>query len=114
MTSPDERIDAANAMRDAAEEYTNGNILNTLIQFLNIDFDGKTLWHDMLTRLADFIDPTCHAVHSATSADDELVCSECGATLGAEIDGRQAFVRNFCPCCGARVVCAKWPGDNIG
>lgn len=54
--------------------------------------------------LADLIDPTCEAVHSATSADDELVCSECGATLGVETDGRQTFVRNFCPCCGARVM----------
>lgn len=54
--------------------------------------------------LADLIDPTCFAVHQGTSMDDELVCSRCGASLGAEVGGRQMFVPNFCSCCGARVV----------
>jgi len=58
----------------------------------------------MFTVIADLIDPTCHAVHQGTSMDDELVCSRCGASLGAEVGGRQMFVPNFCSCCGARVV----------
>ena len=57
-----------------------------------------------LEKLADLIDPTCLAVHQGTSMDDELVCSRCGASLGAEVGGRQMFVPNFCSCCGARVV----------
>lgn len=54
--------------------------------------------------LADLIDPTCNAVHQDTSMDDELVCSECGAPLGVEVDGVRMFVPDFCSCCGARVV----------
>lgn len=60
---------------------------------------------EALDRLADLIDPTCHAVHSDTAADDELVCSECGALVGVEReDGNLLFCSRYCECCGARVV----------
>lgn len=62
------------------------------------DFDS------LLPSLADLIDLTCRAVHQGTSMDDELVCSECGASLGVEVDDEQRFIPNFCSCCGSRVV----------
>ena len=104
MTSPDERIDAANAMRDAAEKYTNGNILNAIIQFLCIDFDGRTLWHDILTRLADFIDPMCameyggYLPESVKGMLGVYFCSECGAPIYNDVWPA------YCPYCGCRVV----------
>jgi hypothetical protein len=54
--------------------------------------------------LADLIDPTCHAVHPDTAADDELVCSECGAYMGAIVPFIGAVLPLYCPSCGARVV----------
>lgn len=61
-------------------------------------------YEELHERLADLIDPTCRAVHQGTSMDDELVCSECVASLGVEADGKRVFVPNFCSCCGSRVV----------
>ena len=113
-----ERREVASALR--------GNPNDTLIPQSRDGFEGMTyreaayrFW-DMCRRvksaanvdiaysttsvLADLIDPTCRAVHQGTSMDDELVCSECGASLGVEVDGKRMFVPNFCSCCGARVV----------
>ena len=79
-------------------------MLRKTMDALGIDPDGDWCWTDVSRRVADLIDPTCRAVHQGTSMDDELVCSECGASLGVEVDGEQKFVSKFCPCCGARVV----------
>lgn len=61
-------------------------------------------WISFFDHLADLIDPTCHAVHSDTAADDELVCSECGAYMGAIVPFIGAVLPLYCPSCGARVV----------
>lgn len=77
--------------------------------YLGIEYDGtdaleESYKSESLLHLADLIDPKCRAVHQGTSMDDELVCSECGASLGVEADGERMFVPNFCSCCGSRVV----------
>lgn len=47
---------------------------------------------------------TCHAVHSETAMEDELVCSECGSSLGVVLrDGRTLLPRH-CACCGSRIM----------
>lgn len=56
------------------------------------------------SRLADLIDPTCRPVHSDVSAEDELVCNRCGASLGVDINGKPSWVPRYCPCCGCRVM----------
>lgn len=107
MTSPDERREVAARLREAWPEAGGiGEVWEVLDPILGTH-DGPDVyraWEQTFNRIADLIDPTCHAVHSATSMDDELVCSECGAILGVEVDGMQAFMNRFCPCCGARVV----------
>lgn len=68
---------------------------------------AAALWRmarDGMRHLADLIDPTCHAVHPDTAADDELVCSECGAYMGAIAPFIGAVLPLYCPSCGARVV----------
>lgn len=99
MTS-DERREVAERLREYGNDaLKDGSLLRTLK-----DVTGADSWRHVLLALADLIDQTCCAVHQDTSMDDELVCSECGASLGAEVGGEQMFVPNFCSCCGARVV----------
>lgn len=50
-----------------------------------------------LHKLADLVDPTCHAVVE----DETQVCSECGGDLD------EGYGWNHCPRCGARVVGAN-------
>lgn len=98
MTS-DERTEIAEKLRK-----THG--IMAFVEALGIDFDSDWHWTDVSRCVADLIDPTCKAVHSATSADDEFICSECGALVGIE----DMFMSNYCEKCGARVV----SGDNEG
>lgn len=118
MPSADERREVARALL--------GDPIITTIEQKRDGFEGMTyheaayrFW-DMCRRvrsatnadianstcsvLADLIDPTCHVVHSDTAADDELVCSECGAHLGAVLPSIGAVLPHYCPGCGARVV----------
>lgn len=105
MTSAgDERREVAARLRDDNHGY--GTEYDFFLHALGMSREGRGPcdWAKVHKRLADLIDPTCRAVHQGTSMDDELVCSECGASLGVEVDGEQKFVSKFCPCCGARVV----------
>lgn len=52
-------------------------------------------YSDFFNRLADLIDPTCHQVIE----DETQVCSECSEDLD------EGYGWDFCPHCGARVVC---------
>lgn len=90
--------------REVAARLRKTHGIMAFVDALGIDFDSDWCWTDVSRRVSDLIDPTCRAVHQGASMDDELVCSECGASLGVEVDGERMFVPNFCSCCGARVV----------
>lgn len=107
MATDNERREVARMMRAIASGPTVKNV--GLGEMLNSILTGgvpqPTTNRAIISRLADLIDPTCHAVHSDTAADDELVCSECGALVGVEReDGNLLFCSRYCECCGARVV----------
>ena len=57
--------------------------------------------HDMLSRLADLVDPTCRMAYdrdaSALMCGPRLTCSACGAHVPTGIGYR------YCPRCGARI-----------
>lgn len=106
MTS-DERREVAEELRGLRHmTYYSEEVVENIKDAIGIADPVNTFREpeDVYELLADLIDPTCRAVHQGTSMDDELVCSECGASLGVEAAGEQRFVPNFCSCCGARVV----------
>lgn len=107
MSNSDERREVAARLRN------DGRALDAIdapleLASLTLDdalgIDHMRSWCDVFERLADLIDPTCHAVHPDTAADDELVCSECGAYMGAIVPFIGAVLPLYCPSCGARVV----------
>lgn len=99
MTSDDRRAVAASLREQADEGY--GVNLESMAYALGLDSDdGECGDEDVFNMLADLIDPTCHAVRNNPPADDEFVCSECGALVGIE----DMFMSNHCEKCGARVV----------
>jgi hypothetical protein len=55
----------------------------------------------VFTRLADLIDPTCHAVPSDGGF---FTCSECGERIGAVLPTLGTVLMHHCSHCGARVV----------
>lgn len=105
MTSSEERREVAKRLRVYSHDFDFGDSdpFWYVAKAAFGDVDAHT-YHSVFARLADLIDPTCRAVHQGTSMDDELVCSECVASLGVEADGKRVFVPNFCSCCGSRVV----------
>ena len=105
MTS-DERREVAERLRGPFDVCGCGRYtyLNGTLYGMQVCAKDELTLRDGMRRLADLLDPTCRAVHQGTSMDDELVCSECGASLGVEVDDEQRFIPKFCSCCGARVV----------
>ena len=64
---------------------------------------GTVRCEDMLDRLADLIDPTCHIEDDDWASQQcmgpMLSCDRCGNAF-PEISGPY----QYCPCCGSRVV----------
>ena len=64
---------------------------------------GTVRCEDMLDRLADLIDPTCHIEDDDWASQQcmgpMLSCDRCGNAF-PEINGPY----QYCPCCGSRVV----------
>ena len=64
---------------------------------------GTVRCEDILDRLADLIDPTCHIEDDDWASQQcmgpMLSCDRCGNAF-PEINGPY----QYCPCCGARVV----------
>ena len=110
MTS-DERREIARRLRAAAK--TKSNSADYLWNRLEIavngwkfgdDIDGSYVFdNDVLARLADLIDPTCHIEDDDWASQQcmgpMLSCDRCGNAF-PEINGPY----QYCPCCGARVV----------
>lgn len=104
--SSEERREVAARLREAKRDCERRGypwMTDDLILALGYrhDYEAENFIFD---RLADLIDPTCHAMHSDAAADNELVCSECGAAVGVEMTGGKRLLPRHCECCGARVV----------
>lgn len=56
----------------------------------------------MIDRLADLIDPTCHIVETVEDSKTMYVCSNCYSCKSEDKKQFSKFV--YCPVCGARVV----------
>lgn len=106
MTS-DERREIAGRLRAAAK--TKSSSADYLWQRLEIAVNGwrfgavvdesYVFYHDVLSRLADLIDPTCHMVDTDHEYEDSIRCDVCQMTFN-----RPWEPFKFCPNCGARVV----------
>lgn len=103
MAASDERREVAERLRAEMGFCDEKAVFNAVFGRMPIEMyisERKRL----ILRIADLIDPTCRAVRSDTSNDDELVCSECDSSLGVSLrDGRTLLPRH-CACCGARVM----------
>ena len=123
-TSGSERKEVAERLRAAAK--TKSDSAYYLWKRLEIAVNGWRLGavvdesyvfdNDVLSRLADLIDPTCSmdAIDTGEQADYEcreriMHCPNCGAEFGYVLYGEDGDVSmddksKFCPECGKRVV----------
>lgn len=99
MTS-NERREVAERLREYSNDVLkDGSLLKTLK-----DVTGACSWRDVLDRLADLIDPTCHVIpgeEAVAELNDGTRLT--GVLLSC---GHAAFgvVPEFCSGCGARVT----------
>lgn len=98
--SDSERSEVAENLRYAAD-YP-GYEIRYMEQFIAelretvfCDVCSNAGYSDILQRIADLIDPTCHLVEDENGY---TACSECGCTALCMLDA------SYCPECGARVV----------
>lgn len=109
MAAPtsDERREVANQLRDARPSTYYDEELVDLIKDALLPAYPVETWReptDVLSALADLIDPTCHAEQDYDR--DEPIqgrwwkCNGCGERFIYE----RGFEPRFCPECGARVV----------
>ena len=118
MTAPtsDERREVAERLRKEANGYRRNRAhgVRTEIDLGDVPgvfqdmthfcwLHGTVRCEDMLDRLADLIDPTCHIEDDDWASQQcmgpMLSCDRCGNAF-PEINGPY----QYCPCCGARVV----------
>lgn len=116
MAASKERREVAERMRERPVARNINEAYVAIVQAIGVrpcllshegesgDRFNAAAYAEALEKLADLMDPTCHAVHPDTAADDELVCSECGAYMGAIVPFIGAVLPLYCPSCGARVV----------
>lgn len=85
-----ERLRAGGIARNVREAYV------LLLHCVGIrpQLPASKTYKEALSRIADLVDPTCHAVVE----DETQVCSECGGDLD------EGYGWNHCPRCGARVI----------
>ena len=118
MTAPtsDERREVAERLRKEANGYRRNRAhgVRTEIDLGDVPgvfqdmthfcwLHGTVRCEDMLDRLADLIDPTCHIEDDDWASQQcmgpMLSCDRCGNAF-PEINGPY----QYCPCCGSRVV----------
>lgn len=85
------REEVAKKLREVSTARTTDEVYVALLNCIGITYDYANLFN----RLADLIDPTCHQVIE----DETQVRSECSEDLD------EGYGWDFCPHCGARVVC---------
>lgn len=116
MTSSEERREVAERLRKEANGYRRNRAhgVRTEIDLGDVPgvfqdmthfcwLHGTVRCEDMLDRLADLIDPTCHIEDDDWASQQcmgpMLSCDRCGNAF-PEINGPY----QYCPCCGSRVV----------
>lgn len=125
MTSSEERREVAQKIREYADSH--GDRIHDAEMVLlatvrHVESDGAvvrpTSEAELLTMLADLIDPTCNidVIDTGERADYDcrehiMHCKNCGAEFGYVLFSEDGDVSmddkpNYCPCCGTRVVIA--------
>ena len=95
-TTSDERIEIAKRLRK-----TRG--IMAFVEALGIDPDGDWCWTDVSRRVADLIDPTCHAIEKG-HPDEHHVCYGCSVCSFGWYEDVYDEPYRYCPHCGARLV----------
>lgn len=113
-----ERLRAAAKTKSGSADYL-WNRLEIAVngwKFRDVIDESYVFDNDVLSRLADLIDPTCSmdAIDTGEQADHEcrehiMHCSNCNADFGYVLYGEDGDVSmddkpKFCPECGKRVV----------
>lgn len=102
------REEVAKNLREVSTARTTDEVYVALLNCIGITYDYANLFN----QLADLIDPTCEVV-GVPDNDEFMVrvvsgfmCKKCGHEVIVErnCDG-WAEPPNYCPNCGARVVC---------
>ena len=113
MTNREERQEVAKKLRENSTVHTTDEVYVVLLSSIGITYD----YANLLNRLADLIDPTCHMSWEYGNGDDdtdeymELIadtpedtvachCHACDIVFRFE----RGIVPDYCPFCGARVV----------
>lgn len=125
MSTSDERREIARRLRAAAKTKSGSadylwNRLEIAVngwKFGDVVDESYVFYNDVLSRLADLIDPTCSmdAIDTGEQADYEcrehiMHCNCCGAEFGYVLYGEDGDVsmgdkpKKFCPECGHRAV----------
>lgn len=112
MPSSHERLGVAELLREIGrgEHHV---IISDVVDVVTGDWRASV--EDFALALADLIDPTCEAEpmddYVSSHAFSRWRCKSCGAVSFVP---RSSARPHRCSYCGARFVCAKGPGDDIG
>lgn len=90
------RKEVAEKLRENSTVHTTDEVYVALLSCIGIKYD----YANLLSRLADLIDPTCHDFGGEEGTNGEsydFACSACGWC-------GDVTKPNYCPHCGARVV----------
>ena len=107
------RQEVAKKLRENSTTHTTEEVYVALLNCIGITYD----YANLLNRLADLIDPTCHMSCEYGSGDDETDeymeeiaftpedtvachCHTCDTVFRYD----RGIIPNYCPNCGARVV----------
>lgn len=104
MLNSEERREVAARLRNEGRALTAidmGVELASLTLDDAIGIEHNATWEECFDRLADLMDPTCHAVPSDGGF---FTCSECGERIGAVLPTLGTVLMHHCSHCGARVV----------
>lgn len=107
------RQEVAKKLRENSTTHTTEEVYVALLNCIGITYD----YANLLNRLADLIDPTCHMSWEYGNGDDDTDeymeeiagthedtvachCHECDEVFRYD----RGIIPNYCPSCGARVV----------
>lgn len=107
MTAMPNRKEVAEKLRENSTVHTTDEVYVALLSCIGIKYD----YANLLSRLADLIDPTCKPHITSEILTESITkwtaeCSNCGAIFGDFPTIEQAKTTHpvYCHSCGARVV----------